>query len=430
MKKMNLASGSKMIAGITLLKCINDTPSLTLESTTGEILGWTGKNEDITIRKLGGFATGDLKLNVQTAFNVCKMNAWKTNQQCVNEHLKNADFVDPGTNRYEPLGESHHIVAAMCEKASGRSFMAWFNELKAALGINDKSFTYSCAACHDVNAWFPFGTASTWAKNPNLAAGLSANAVGLTKFLNLVLNKGAYNGKQLIAPNLIEHMGRNPYYKTVKGAVNYGFFTMRDPSCKDKEMCNTFGHSGMYGMREWVNMDAGYTAVLMMMANPLESLTIRDAKKYKLENDIKSVIDRVLTQTGQPTSTPSAQPTLAPTTTGQPTVAPSSQPTIVPTTTTTMPTEQPTQNPTPSPTAPKPATPERNFKTAKGCTCKRTWSYKGKAYKGCNVTPDTKKPWCRVSGPEACTKGWRWIFTSPWDWCKSAMVTDPAAASQ
>merc|ERR1719499_41140 len=266
MKKMNLASGSKMIAGITLLKCINDTPSLTLESTTGEILGWTGKNEDITIRKLGGFATGDLKLNVQTAFNVCKMNAWKTNQQCVNEHLKNADFVDPGTNRYEPLGESHHIVAAMCEKASGRSFMAWF----------------------------PFGTASTWAKNPNLAAGLSANAVGLTKFLNLVLNKGAYNGKQLIAPNLVEHMSRNPYYKNVKGAVNYGFFTMRDPSCKHKEMCSTFGHSGMYGMREWVNMDAGYTAVLMMMANPLESLAIRDAKKYKLENDIKSVIDRVL----------------------------------------------------------------------------------------------------------------------------------------
>merc|ERR1719411_1608095 len=136
-------------------------------------------------------------------------------------------------------------------------------------------------------------------------------------------------------------MGRNPYYKTAEGAVkkpvNYGFFTMRGRSCKGKELCGAFGHAGMYGMRMWVNMDTGYTAVLMMMANPLESVEEslageHDEKKRKLENDIKSVIDRVLAPTSSPNPTPNPTPS---------------------------PTKKPaTPNPTPNPTK-KPATPER-----------------------------------------------------------------------
>lgn len=397
--KRNLASGSKLIAGITLLKCINDTPNLSLESTTGEILGWT-KNKDLTIDMLGAFASGDLpgssdpvdavkevmnpNPSVTAAFSKCLMNRFKSTTQCVNEHLKNADFKDPGTSRYEPLGPSHAIVAAMCEKASGRSFMSWFNELKNTFGIKDRDFTYSCPACFDVNNNFPYGNAWQWRKYPSISAGLTATAVHLKKFLTLLVNKGKHEGEQLIAESLILRMGRNAY----KG--RYGWFSMPEEKTGQSY---TFGHSGAWGMKMWANLDVGYSVVLMLMSSPSEKLN--ELHQFHNMNGhlekIKKVLDAVLTPTPESTPAPTASPI-------------------------------PTPNPTPSP----PPALKRNMKTKGGCTCLSRWTFKGKKYEGCRKTPGNDQPWCRFN-QKSCNM-WKAPknFWKGWDWCKSEMV----AASQ
>jgi len=368
---MNVASGSKLVAGITLLKCIDDTPTLSLESTTGEILGWKGKNKDLTIDILGAFAAGQIDGLSATAFAACQLDMFKTMQQCVNDHLRNADFTGPGTNRYEPLGAAHHIVAAMCEKASGRSFVSWFDELKATLGVKSDSFMFSCPAC-----WSSFTRSLFGNQNPSLAAGLNANAKELTKFLRLVVNKGRHNGKRIIDAALIERMGRNPYSSKGNQITNidYGFFSQ--PFCTEggrmetsfqSGRCSKIGHSGAWGLHMWVDLNLGYSAVLIMNADTVETI-----QAVQTSWDGTTAIQNVLTRVKLPAEGWAK--------------------------------ERSQRSPT------------RNSKTNKGCQCLASWSHWGKKYSACSKTPDSSKPWCRVDR-NSC-KGWTNWF-NPWDYCAS-----------
>jgi LSD1 subclass zinc finger protein len=52
-----IASASKMVAGLTLLRLI-DQGKLALDSTTGQVLGWKGPQAAITLRQLLSFTSG------------------------------------------------------------------------------------------------------------------------------------------------------------------------------------------------------------------------------------------------------------------------------------------------------------------------------------------------------------------------------------
>jgi D-alanyl-D-alanine-carboxypeptidase/D-alanyl-D-alanine-endopeptidase len=56
-QRVAIASSSKMVAGLVLLRLI-DQGFLTLDSTTGAVLGWTGPQGAITLRQLLSFTSG------------------------------------------------------------------------------------------------------------------------------------------------------------------------------------------------------------------------------------------------------------------------------------------------------------------------------------------------------------------------------------
>ncbi len=56
-QRVAIASASKMVAGLTMLRLV-DQGFLTLDSTTGAVLGWTGPQGAITLRQLLSFTSG------------------------------------------------------------------------------------------------------------------------------------------------------------------------------------------------------------------------------------------------------------------------------------------------------------------------------------------------------------------------------------
>merc|ERR1719461_2483431 len=142
----------------------------------------------------------------------------------------------------------------------------------------------------------------------------------------------------------------------------------------------------------WVNQDVGYSAVLMMMSNPLEKLEEprQNSNMRGPMAQIKKILDDVLAPA--PTPSPTESPTQSPT--DSPTDSPTQSPTESPTQ---SPTDSPTQAPTQSSTPSPPPALERNLKTNDGCTCLNSWSFKGKKYQGCSKTPGYDQPWCRFN---------------------------------
>src|SRR5882757_760956 len=55
--RVPIASASKLVSGVTLFRLM-DAGYLTLDSTTGQVLGWTGDQGAITLRQLLSFTSG------------------------------------------------------------------------------------------------------------------------------------------------------------------------------------------------------------------------------------------------------------------------------------------------------------------------------------------------------------------------------------
>jgi CubicO group peptidase (beta-lactamase class C family) len=56
-RRVAIASASKLVSGVTIFRLIN-AGYLSLDSTTAEVLGWTGSKGEITLRHLLSFTSG------------------------------------------------------------------------------------------------------------------------------------------------------------------------------------------------------------------------------------------------------------------------------------------------------------------------------------------------------------------------------------
>jgi len=145
---MNMASGSKFISGIVMLKCIDDNEGLSLDSTVGGILGWDDSPlKDITMDMLGAQVSG-----VTGDITVCQMIPWSDQRDCVEELRLNPVRAPAGKEfMYQALGAGFQIANAMCEEVSGKRFKDYFDELKEILGIDNENMRFGCPRCP---TWF------------------------------------------------------------------------------------------------------------------------------------------------------------------------------------------------------------------------------------------------------------------------------------
>ena len=112
--RVAIASASKLVSGVTLFRLI-DAGYLSLDTTTGEVLGWTADHAPITLRHLMSFTSG------LAPENRCTYNSTVTLTDCVDTISQTGLVAAPGT-RFD-YGSVHLDVAGrMAEVVTGKSW--------------------------------------------------------------------------------------------------------------------------------------------------------------------------------------------------------------------------------------------------------------------------------------------------------------------
>jgi D-alanyl-D-alanine-carboxypeptidase/D-alanyl-D-alanine-endopeptidase len=138
-QRVAIASSSKMVAGLVILRLV-DQGFLTLDSTTGAILGWTGPQAAITLRHLLSFTSG---LDREAP---CTLLAGVDLADCVATISRQQQLVAAPGTRFD-YGSTHLQVAArMAEVVTGQSWANIFaTQLKTPLGLTSPDLAWYTA---------------------------------------------------------------------------------------------------------------------------------------------------------------------------------------------------------------------------------------------------------------------------------------------
>ncbi len=252
-RRVAVASASKLIAAMVLLDVVA-TGELSLESTTGEVLGWTLPNQDITLRHLLSFTSG-----LQNE-NECTFIPGTTLASCV-ANIRARNTLSQPAQRFD-YGSTHlHVAARMAEVATGKSWQALFRERVAdrlELPSEVRFFTLPNLAIGE--------------SNPLVAGGLRASAREYGAMLALAFHNGANDGVVVANSALFDAQAREPYPSVFIGNSPYAAAT---PSFRyglggwlecatPAQGCDVVSSAGLFGFTPWFDRAAGYYATLAM----------------------------------------------------------------------------------------------------------------------------------------------------------------------
>jgi CubicO group peptidase (beta-lactamase class C family) len=252
-RRVAIASASKMISGLVIFESVRR-GELSLEATTGEVLGWTGANASITMRHLLSFTSG---LGREA---LCTVNPLVTLATCV-ERIRDAPVVAPPGTRFD-YGSTHlHVAARMAEVAAGKTWAQLFDEaLRVPLGLPPEV------------AYFTAPKQATGVINPLIAGGLRASMNEYAPMLALVYHHGAFGGRIVGTRALFQEQTREPFPDVVIGqspvadiglSARYGLtaWLMCDTPAAG---CASISSPGAFGFTPWLDREAGYYAILGM----------------------------------------------------------------------------------------------------------------------------------------------------------------------
>jgi serine-type D-Ala-D-Ala carboxypeptidase/endopeptidase len=252
-REVAIASSSKLVSGLVLFDLVR-AGALSLDSTTGEVLGWTGENGAITLRHLLSFTSG---LDPESP---CTLNPFGTLESCAAAISRAATLAPPG-QRFD-YGSTHLQVAArMAEVASGKS---WNDLFRATLGdpLGLPSTVRYYTAPKQQN-----GT-----QNPLIAGGMRASMNDYAKLLALDFHSGRYGGLTIGTDALFEAQAREPYPDVAIGNsprarrgddARYGLTAWLE-CATPATGCEVLSSPGAFGFTPWLDREHGYYAVLGM----------------------------------------------------------------------------------------------------------------------------------------------------------------------
>jgi CubicO group peptidase (beta-lactamase class C family) len=281
-QRVAVASASKMVAGLVIARVI-DQGSLSLDSTTGAVLGWTGTQGTITLRQLLSFTSG---LEREAA---CTLLPGLTLAECVASIESMPMVAAPGT-RFD-YGSTHlHVAARMAEVATGQSWASLFASLlKSPLNLGSPDLLYFSAPRMAV------GTT-----NPLIAGGLRATMNEYAAFLALEFNRGVFQGNPLLGTSFFATQSSEPYPDAVIGnspfanagqPYHYGLASWLE--CTPPAVnCNVVSSPGAFGFTPWIDRDGGYYAILGMEVSESQSGVVQFA--VSLEQELRPLIRAAL----------------------------------------------------------------------------------------------------------------------------------------
>jgi CubicO group peptidase (beta-lactamase class C family) len=247
--RVAVASASKLVAGLVLFDVMGR-GLLGLDSTTGDILDWTGPNAALTVRQLLSFTSG---LPKEAA---CTLNPLTTLANCA-DTLADATVVAPPGTEFD-YGSTHLLVAgAMAEAVTGQRWNDLFAEtLQTPLGL-PSDVTYFTAPRQSLGKI-----------NPLIAGGLRASMNEYRHFLALAFHKGRYGGLAIGTEALFDAQAKTPYPDAAIGnspmpSARYGLACWLECATPTAG-CQRLSSPGAFGFTPWLDREAGYYAILGM----------------------------------------------------------------------------------------------------------------------------------------------------------------------
>ena len=277
-QRVAIASSSKLVAGLVLLRLV-DQGFLTLDSTTGTVLGWTGPQAAITLRQLLSFTSG---LEREAP---CTLLAGIMLADCVRLISERPLVAAPGT-RFD-YGSTHlHVAARMAEVVTGATWSSLFaSQLKAPLGLTSPDLV-----------WYSAPRQALGTTNPLIAGGLRATMNEYAKFLALDFNRGVHEGNRLIGDVLFSAQSTEPYPDAVIGTspfanagINFHYGLAAWLECPPPATnCDVLSSPGAFGFTPWLDRNGGYYAILGMEVSESQSGVVAFA--VNLAQDLKPLI--------------------------------------------------------------------------------------------------------------------------------------------
>jgi CubicO group peptidase (beta-lactamase class C family) len=271
-----------MVSGLVLFHLV-DQGKLSLDSTTGTVLGWTGAKANITLRHLLSFTSG------LAATNACTANPAITLAACVSTIAATTLSALPG-KQFE-YGPVHLAVAGrMAEVATGKSWNTLFSESVAQpLGLpSDVKYTTAPRS----------GTGTT---NPLVAAGLQASMNEYRPLLATVFHEGSFGGKTIASRTLFTTQASEPFpTATIAGSpiadmglpFHYGLAAWLE-CAPPANGCAVLSSPGAWGFTPWIDRDAGYYAIIGTFVNSSGENGVVDFS-VDLAQDLKPEIRKAL----------------------------------------------------------------------------------------------------------------------------------------
>jgi CubicO group peptidase (beta-lactamase class C family) len=281
-QRVAIASASKMVAGTVIFRLI-DQGYLSLDATTGAVLGWTGANAAINLRQLLSFTSG------LDPSHPCTLNANATLAECV-DSIAAAAVVAPPATRFD-YGSTHLQVAArMAEVVTGSPWNAIFaQQLREPLGLAADAQYYT------------FPRQGLGVSNPLVAGGLRMTMNEYARVLRVVFDKGQWQGVNLASSILFDEQARQPYPEVIIGSspAESNGFTMKYGLTAWLECatpatgCSSISSPGAFGFTPWIDRANGYYAILGMETTSTQGEVVNWA--LTLEQQLKPLILQALT---------------------------------------------------------------------------------------------------------------------------------------
>jgi D-alanyl-D-alanine-carboxypeptidase/D-alanyl-D-alanine-endopeptidase len=281
-QRVAIASASKMVAGLVIFRLV-DQGFLTLDSTTGSVLGWTGPQADITLRQLLSFTSGMEREAPCTLLPTISL------AECVDVISQVPMVAAPGA-RFD-YGSTHlHVAARMAEVMTGQSWAELFaSQLKAPLGLTSPEL-----------AWYTAPRQAVGTINPLIAGGIRATMNEYARLLGLQFSRGLYQGNRLIGDALFTAQASEPYPDAVIGnspfsalAMNFHYGLTAWLECPPPATdCQVLSSPGAFGFTPWIDRQAGYYAILGMEVDRSNSGVV--SFSVQLAQDLKPLIRAAL----------------------------------------------------------------------------------------------------------------------------------------
>lgn len=271
--RVAIASCSKWLSAALVMTFV-DEGKLKLEDTVGKFLPVMSKygKGNITISECLSHTTGIASEGLKENKNLFK--GASSMDDVINVIAQKEMEGAHGTVfHYSSIGLQ--IAGSIIEKISGKNFETLFAE-RIAIPCSMKN--------------------SDFGKKPVSlpAGGAFSTAADYLNFVTMILQKGKFNGVQVLSAASVERMQRDYTLKVEKrigpaeaGNWGYGFgeWTMADSGAKNPAAAVT--SPGLFGSFPWVDNKEGYAAVLI-------TFNLKNKGRHELYRELKSLVDDAL----------------------------------------------------------------------------------------------------------------------------------------